>query len=100
MKRIEYEHLPQEMASLMVACQREKVVIAREGKPYALIVGVEFKDQEDLQLETSPAFWAMIRERRAETRTISLEDVVAELQAEENAPGNGSAETAAKQPAP
>lgn len=50
--------------------QHERVVITREGKPVALIVGVEGLDKEQLQLGTSDRFWKLIRERRSQ-RTIS-----------------------------
>lgn len=50
--------------------QHERVVITREGKPVALIVGVEGLDQEQLQLGTSDRFWKLITERRSQ-RTLS-----------------------------
>jgi antitoxin (DNA-binding transcriptional repressor) of toxin-antitoxin stability system len=46
--------------------QRERVVITREGKPVALIVGVEGLDTEQLELGTSDKFWKLIRERRSQ----------------------------------
>lgn len=46
--------------------QRERVVITREGKPVALIVGVEGLDKEQLELGTSDKFWELIRERRSQ----------------------------------
>jgi mRNA-degrading endonuclease RelE of RelBE toxin-antitoxin system len=100
MKRIEFDQLPPDFAALVAASQREKVVIARDGKPYALIVGVEFKDQEDLQVETSPEFWEMIRQRRAETNMIPLEEIVARLKAEEDAAVHGATAKAANQSIP
>ena len=45
--------------------QRERVIITREGKPVALIVGVEGLDKEQLELGTSDKFWKLIRERRS-----------------------------------
>ena len=49
MKRVALEQLPQEIAELFVFAQHERVVITRDGQPYALIVGVENKDEEDLE---------------------------------------------------
>jgi antitoxin (DNA-binding transcriptional repressor) of toxin-antitoxin stability system len=46
--------------------QSERVVITREGKPIALIVGVEGLDKEQLELGTSDKFWKLIRERRGQ----------------------------------
>jgi hypothetical protein len=45
--------------------------VTKDGKPFAVIVGIEHKDREDLQLEESPEFWKMIEERR-QRPTISL----------------------------
>lgn len=48
------------------ASQHERVVITREGKPVALIVGVEGMDAEQLQLGSSDKFWKLISERRSQ----------------------------------
>jgi len=50
--------------------QRERVVLTRNGKPVALIVGVEGMDEEQLQLGSSDKFWKLITERRTQ-KTIS-----------------------------
>ncbi len=50
--------------------QSERVVITREGKPVALIVGIEGLDKEQIGLGTSDKFWKLIRERRSQ-RTMS-----------------------------
>jgi PHD/YefM family antitoxin component YafN of YafNO toxin-antitoxin module len=44
--------------------QKERVVVTRDGKPVALILGIEGMDQEDLQLASSPKFWEIIDQRR------------------------------------
>jgi antitoxin (DNA-binding transcriptional repressor) of toxin-antitoxin stability system len=44
--------------------QHERVVITRDGKPVALIVGVEGMDKEQLQLGSSDKFWELIEKRR------------------------------------
>ena len=46
--------------------QRERVVITRNGKPVALIIGIEGMDEEQLQLGSSDKFWRLIAERRAQ----------------------------------
>ena len=46
--------------------QRERVIITRNGKPVALIIGVEGMDEEQLQLGSSDKFWRLIAERRAQ----------------------------------
>ncbi len=50
--------------------QRERVVITREGKPFALIIGLEGLDEEQLELEYSDKFWKLIEQRRKQ-RTMS-----------------------------
>src|SRR5436305_5843731 len=83
MKRVALERLPQDVAELIVAAQRERVLITRDGQPYALVVGVENKDEEDLQLEFSPDFWRMVEESRRSTVSVPLKDVMDELEADE-----------------
>ena len=50
--------------------QHERVIITRDGKPVALIVGVEGMDEEQLQLGSSDPFWRLMAERRKQ-KTIS-----------------------------
>jgi antitoxin (DNA-binding transcriptional repressor) of toxin-antitoxin stability system len=44
--------------------QHERIVITRNGKPVALIIGIEGMDEEQLQLGSSDKFWKLITERR------------------------------------
>ena len=46
--------------------QRERVVLTRNGKPVALLVGIEGMDEEQLQRASSDRFWKLIAERRAQ----------------------------------
>lgn len=62
-----------EQATLEVCvseAQNERVVITRNGKPVALIVGIEGLDTEQLQLGSSDKFWRLMSERRQQ-KTIS-----------------------------
>ena len=52
------------------AAQLERMLITRNGKPVALIVGLEGIDAEQLQLGSSDTFWKLIAERRTH-KTIS-----------------------------
>jgi antitoxin (DNA-binding transcriptional repressor) of toxin-antitoxin stability system len=47
--------------------QADRIVITRDGKPVALIVGINGLDQEQVELGSAP-FWALVTERRAEKR--------------------------------
>ncbi len=44
--------------------QRERIGITRNGKPVALVVGVEGMDWEQLQLGSAEPFWAPVADRR------------------------------------
>jgi antitoxin (DNA-binding transcriptional repressor) of toxin-antitoxin stability system len=44
--------------------QHERIVITRNGKPVALVVGVAGLDAEQLELGSNPAFWELITQRR------------------------------------
>ncbi len=46
--------------------QHERVVVTRDGKPVALIVGIEGFDREQLELARDAAFRTLIAERRAQ----------------------------------
>jgi antitoxin (DNA-binding transcriptional repressor) of toxin-antitoxin stability system len=55
--------------------QHDRLIITRDGKPVALIVGVEGMDEEQLELGSSDKFWRLIEERRAQKtiRRVELE---------------------------
>ena len=50
--------------------QTEQVVVTRNGRPVALIVGLENLDEDDLRLAKSDKFWSLIAQRRSQ-KTIS-----------------------------
>ncbi len=50
--------------------QHDRIVITRDGKPVALVVGVEGLDTEQLELGSNPVFWRLIAQRRRQ-RTIT-----------------------------
>ncbi len=58
------------LESAVQDAQQERLVITRDGKPIALIVGVEGMDEEQLELGSSDKFWKLIEQRRGD-RTIS-----------------------------
>jgi antitoxin (DNA-binding transcriptional repressor) of toxin-antitoxin stability system len=63
--------------------QQERVVITRNGKPVALIVGVEGMDKEQLQLGSSDKFWKLIENRR-EGKIISRAELEQRLKKDGN----------------
>ena len=74
MKEATLEQLTQNAPRLMADAQQERILITHDGRPLAVIVGIENKDEEDWELEASPEFWGMIEERRREVG-VSLEEV-------------------------
>jgi antitoxin (DNA-binding transcriptional repressor) of toxin-antitoxin stability system len=72
-----------EQASLDVCvddAQQERVVLTRNGKPVALIIGLEGLDEEQLQLGRSDKFWTLIEQRRKQ-KTISRAELEQKLSA-------------------
>ena len=48
------------------AAQRQRVVLTRDGRPVALMVGLAEMDEEQLELGSSDTFWKLITARRKE----------------------------------
>ena len=59
--------------------QHERVVLTRNGKPIALIVGVEGMDEEQLQLGSSDKFWKLVQKWRRE-KTINRAELEQRLE--------------------
>jgi prevent-host-death family protein len=78
MKPIAATEAQADLDSVLDLAQKERLVILRNGKPSAVVVGVENYDAEDWALATSADFWRMIEERR-DGRLLSLADVKARL---------------------
>ncbi len=74
MKVMALREAKQQLSGCVVRAQRERVLITKQGRPAALMIGVEGRDLEDVLLMQNPRFWRMIEARRAEP-TLSLEEV-------------------------
>ena len=79
MKTIPSRELQTNLDDVLNSSQKERIVISREGKPCAVLVGIQDYDKEDLQLAASPDFWLLIRQRRSEGRSVPLAEVEAQL---------------------
>lgn len=55
-----------DLESCVNAAQQERVVVVRNGRPVALIVGVAGMDREQLELGSSDRFWRLIAKRRTQ----------------------------------
>jgi antitoxin (DNA-binding transcriptional repressor) of toxin-antitoxin stability system len=53
-----------DLESCISQAQQGRVVIVRDGRPVALVVGVEGMDPEQLELGSSDKFWKLIARRR------------------------------------
>jgi len=76
MKTLGIEHATLELC--IKDARRERVVLTRNGKPVALVVGVEGMDEEQLQLGSSDKFWTLIEKRRKQS-TISRAELEKKL---------------------
>lgn len=78
MKETTLEQFALDPRRYMEAAQHERVLVTQNGKPLALVVGIEDKDEEQLRLQESPEFWRMVEERR-QRPTARLKDREADL---------------------
>lgn len=83
MKETTIERFSADPNGFLQAAQQERVLVRRDGRPLALLVGLENKDLEDWALEMSPTFWGMIEQRRSRP-TLPLRDLEASLLNEEH----------------
>lgn len=74
MKTVNVRDLQKNIRHCVSESQDDCIMITRNGKPAALIIGVEGVDWESLVFQTSKSFWKMIEKRRKE-KTISLNEM-------------------------
>jgi hypothetical protein len=79
MKRMAIEELAGKLDTLIDVAPREKVLLTRNGRPFAFVSDASKFDWEDIGYMNDPTFWQMIAERRKERGGISFEQVEAEL---------------------
>jgi hypothetical protein len=78
MKTIAIEKVGEGEAQAFQKAQKQKILITKRGKPYAVVTGLENLDEEDLAYCGSEEFWAMIDASR-KSPTTPLDKVEAEL---------------------
>lgn len=64
MKRISIEKTTLDI--VVENAQNARIVLTRDGKPVALLIGVEGLDAEQMELGSSDVFWKLIAERRGQ----------------------------------
>ena len=78
MKVVALREAKQQLSGCVVRAQRERVLITKQGRPAALMIGVEGHDLEDVLLMQNPRFWRMLETRRAES-SLSLDEARQQL---------------------
>jgi len=78
MKQLTLTELSEQLQDYIRSIKDENLLITDQGKPIALLLGIENTDPEQLNLELSAQFWQMISERRKRP-TVPLSLVEAQL---------------------
>jgi len=79
MKQLTLEQLSEQLQDYVRSTQGEQILITDNGKPIALLLGLENTDPEQLNLQLSAQFWEMISDRRKRP-TVPLSLVEAQLE--------------------
>jgi prevent-host-death family protein len=79
MKQLTLEQLSEQLQDYVRSAQREQILITDNGKPIALLLGLENTDLEQFNLQLSAQFWEMISDRRKRP-TVPLSLVEAQLE--------------------
>jgi prevent-host-death family protein len=83
MKTISNHEAQVDLEAVLDSAQSERIVVTRNGRPSAVIVGLESYDDEDLQLAGSADFWRLIQDRRGGGSSISLSELRTRLKLDE-----------------
>jgi len=77
------EDLPRHLDELVAKPPKERVLLTKNGKPFAFVSDASIYDEEDIGYMTDPKFWEMIRARRRQKGGVPLEQVMARIEQEE-----------------
>ena len=83
MKTISNHEAKVDIDAVLDSAQSERIIVTRNGKPSAVIVGLESYDEEDLRFASSAEFWSMIQERRGGGSSITLSALKTRLKLDE-----------------
>ncbi len=78
MKKTTIKRFKEDPEKALATAQEDRLVVTRNGKPIALILGLTNYDAEDWDYMTSASFWREVRKWRKQP-TVRLEDVKEEL---------------------
>ncbi len=71
MKTLEMEHVT--LDSCVREAQGDRVLVTRDGRPVAMMVGLAGLDEDQLQLGASDRFWELITARRKQRKVTRAE---------------------------
>ena len=74
MKTISVRDLQKEIRKSVDEAQKDRVVVTRNGKPAALLIGIEGQDWESVVIQANAPFWKLIGKRRKE-KTMPLQEM-------------------------
>jgi prevent-host-death family protein len=84
MKQLSLEQLSEHLQDYVRSAQQEQILITQNGKPIALLLGLENFDPEQWNLQFSVEFWEKICDRRQRpTVPLTMPLSVVEAQLEE-----------------
>lgn len=63
------------LSATLDEAQHDRVLITRNGKPSAIVIGVEGREFEDVLLMSNPRFWEMIEASRKNPKVYSMDEV-------------------------
>jgi prevent-host-death family protein len=63
------------LSATLDEAQHDRVLITRNGKPSAIVIGVEGREFEDVLLMSNPRFWQMIEASRKNPKVYSMDQV-------------------------
>jgi hypothetical protein len=92
MKRMAIEELANKIEILVKTAPKERVLLTRNGEPFAFVSDATKYDCEDIGYMNDPSFWKMIQER-GKGKLIPLEVVEAEIAQREKAARRAHAPT-------
>jgi hypothetical protein len=84
MKQMAIEKLAGNIEKLVEVAPTERILLTRNGKPFAFVTNAGNYDWEDIGTINDPDFWKMISESRKQRGGIPLEQVKAQLLRKEN----------------
>jgi hypothetical protein len=77
------EDLAKNLEELVRKPPKEKLLLTKDGKPFAFVSDASIYDEEDIGYMTDPEFWKMISQRRRERGGIPLEQVMRRIERDE-----------------